>query len=395
MTPATPFASEFKLARQFQRDGNLPKARQVIESVLRAEPNNIEAMLLAAELYAPDSPHVAFKIYTRLAQIAPQRPEAPAGLAWLYHNQGDTPHSDQCLDAAIELDPEYLRTRYYADMAAAVRLIITQGEGARTQVMDFYDSIAAAYQRAVKRYPDSPLTAFNLGRILFVLGEVELAGQAYQRCLALDGEMTAAYGCMVEISFMLEQYEQAIEWGNMIEGHSWLVNGDANDPEWMTARTAAGDLSLGRVYCIQAKAYLWMGQFELMAQTIRRAAETEPWISDDLYRDILDEHVKLSKALLENKQTIEAMNVLEAGHDIARRMKYHQLFLWLAEAYLAHALALHEAKDRKKAEIWLAQASELVKHPPVPVPPQAGAAWNNLKSRLTLGKTSPLDFLRK
>lgn len=389
-------ASGLEQVRQLFQSGNLAEARQAIEAALRAEPNNIEALLLAAEIYRKENLPVAFKVYARVAQLAPQRPEAPAGLALLYHDQGDEAHCDKCLDAAIDLDPEYLRARYYAGMAAAAQAVRDQGESARDKLVDFYDSIAAAYQRAAERHAISPLVAFNLGRILFVLGEPALARDAYKRALDLDPEMTEAYAGMAEASYALEEFEEAVGWCQLVAGRTWLVTGDLNDPKWVAARAAAGDLSLAGVYAIEAKAHLWMGQFEEMTQALRRAAEMEPWNSGDLYRSMLDEHVRLGRALLENNQLPEAMQVLQVGRDLAERMEYHALFLWLAEAYLAQALIHHQAKERKEADAWLERARELVNRPPVNIPADARPAWDNLKSRLTLGdKPSPFGFLKR
>lgn len=385
-----------ELARQSYARGDLAQARQAVESVLRAEPNNLDALLLAADLYRRDNPQVAYQVYMRAAQLAPQRPEAPAGLALVCHEQGDVPRCDKFLDVAIDLDPEYLRVRHYAGMAAAAQAARLHAPSERDKMLDFYDSIAAAYQRAVKRYPVSPLVAYNLARVLFVLGEPELARQSYQRSMDLDPEMTEAYAGMAEASLALEQYQEAVGWCELVAGRTWLVTGDQNDPAWVAARAAAGHLSLAGTYRVEAKAHLWMGQFEPMTQAIRRAAEIEPWNSGDLYRDLLDEHVKLGQALLENQQISDAIHVLEAGRDMAETMQYHELFLWLAKAYLAQALACHAAKDRQRAEDWLARARDIVQHPPVPVPAEAAAAWADLKSRLTLGdKPSTFGFLKR
>lgn len=393
---STMSASNLEQAHQLYRSGNLTEARQAVESILKTEPNNIDALLLAAEIYRAQNPKIAFQVYARVAQLAPQRPEAPAGLALLYHEQGDPARCDRALDATIDLDPEYLRARYYSGMAAAAQAAREQGASARDKMVDFYDSIAAAYQRAVERHAISPLVAFNLGRVLFVLGEPALARDAYKRALDLDPEMTEAYAGMAEASYALEEFEEAVGWCQLVEGRTWLVTGDLNDPNWVAARAAAGDLSLAGVYAVEAKAHLWMGQFEEMTQALRRAAEMEPWNSGNLYRSMLDEHVRLGRALLENNQLPEARQVLEVGRDLAERMEYHALFLWLAEAYLAQALIHHQAKERKEAEAWLERARELVNRPPVNIPADARADWDNLKSRLTLGdKPSPFGFLKR
>ncbi len=392
----TTISASVEQARQLYQSGKLAEARQAIEAALRAEPNHVDALLLAAQIYRVENPPIAFKVYARVAQLAPQRPEAPAGLALLYHEQGDVAHCDKCLDATIDLDPDYLRTRYYAAMHQAAQAVREQGESARDRMVDFYDSIAAAYQRAVERHAISPLVAFNLGRILFVLGEPGLARDAYKRALDLDPEMTEAYAGMAEAAYALEEFEEAVGWCQLVEGRTWLVSGDLNDPQWVAARAAAGDLSLAGVYAVEAKAHLWMGQFEEMTQALRRAAEMEPWNSGRLYQSMLDEHVRLGRALLDNHQLPEAIKVLEVGRDLAGRMEYPALFLWLAEAYLAQALACQEAKDRKQAEAWLDRASEIIKHPPVNVPAEARPAWDHLKARLTLGdKPSPFGFLKR
>lgn len=381
-------------ARRLYAEGDAQAARKVVEDVLRAEPANVDALLLAAELYRLDNPPVAFKVYARVVQLAPHRPEAPAGLALLYHEQGNVARCDQCLDASLDLDPEYLRRCHYAGMVEAARAAREHAES-RQAMLDFYDSVAAAYQRAAGRYAISPLVSFNLARVLLVLGEPELAEKACTRCLELDPDMTEAYAGMVEVSFALERYEQAVEWAKLLEGRSWPVTGDTNDPHWMTDRAAAGDLSLGFVYLVQAKAHLWLGQFDRLVQAIRRAVEMEPWNSAAWYNDLLDEHVKLGKALLENNQLSDAIRVLEAGRDVAIRMNYHTLFVWLAEAYLAQALAYREAGDRAHAEAWLARVNDLIAQPPVPAPAEASPAWADLKARLPEEDHRLFGFLRR
>jgi tetratricopeptide (TPR) repeat protein len=382
-------------ARRLYGDGDVQAARKIVEDVLRVEPANVGALLLAAEWYRPDNPAVAFKVYARVAQLAPQRPEAPAGLALLYHEQGDVARCDQCLDASLDLDPEYLRRRHYAGMVEAAGAALLHAEGAPDPMLGFYDSVVAAYQRAVGRYAISPLVSFNLARVLLVLGEPELAEKACARCLELDPDMTEAYAGMVEVAFALEKYDQAVEWAAMLEGRSWPVTGDANDPHWMTSRAAGGDLSLGFVYLVQAKAHLWLGQFDCVVQAIRRAVEMEPWNSAAWYTDLLDEHIRLGKALLENSQLSDAVRVLGAGRDVAVRMNYHKLFLWLAEAYLAQALAYREAADRAQADAWLARVNELIAQPPVPVPAEASPAWTDLKARLPEDPHRLFGFLRR
>lgn len=383
-------------ARQAYREGRPAEARRLVEGVLRAEPSNVDALLLAADIYRVDNPSLAPKVYAQAAKLAPGRPEVPAGMAELYYAQGDAARCDQCLDAVIDLDPEYLRSFYYAAMRAAVQAVHAQGEAARDARWDFYEAIVAAYQRAQERYAVSPLVSYNMARLLVLFGEFELAKQAYQRCLDLDPEMTEAYAGMAEASLLLEQYEETIEWCALVEGGTWRTAGEEHNPDWVAAHYAAGNLSVAHAYRVEAKARLWLGQFEPMALAIRRAAEMEPWNSGDLYHDILDEQVKLGRALLENEQVVDAIKVLRTGVDIAQRMNYPALFLWLAEAYLAHALLL-QAHDRSKAEAALERASQIVREPPVPLPPEARAAWKDLEARLKLEDkpSGPFGFLRR
>jgi tetratricopeptide (TPR) repeat protein len=393
MTVSDDVSKGLEFARQQCRAGDLQAARQLVEEVLRAEPSNIDALLLAAEVYRlGGNGQLASKVYARVGQLDPQRPEAPAGMALLYYEQGQPERCDQCLDAALDLDPSYLRCRHYAGMAAA-----RQVEGKDDKMVDFYARMAAAYQRAIERYPASPMLAFNLARVLFVLGEPELAGKAYEHCLHVNPDMTEAYAGMAQVSFQLERYEDAVGWCKLLEGRTWTVmEGDPDDPGWMSARAAAGELSLGLAYLVQAKAHLWMGQFEETGQAIRRAVEMEPWNSAEWYADFLDEHVKLGRALMENRQLPEAIQVLESGRDVAARLEYHRLFLWLAQAYAAQAAVCRQAKDEAQAKSYAARAREILAKPPVPLPPDARPAWDKLKERVAAEDSSGLfGFLRR
>ncbi|MBN1889596.1 MAG: tetratricopeptide repeat protein [Thermoflexales bacterium] len=393
MTMSSDVSKGVELARQRCRAGDLQTARQLIEDVLRTEPSNVDALLLAAEVYRlGGNLQLASKVYARVGQLDPQRPEAPAGLALLYYEQGQAERCEQCLDATLDLDPVYLRRRYYSHMAAA-----RQSGGKGDKMVDFYARIAAAYQRLIERYPASPLLAFNLARVLFALGEPELAAEAYGRCLHVDPDMTEAYAGMAQVSLVLERYEDAVGWCKLLEGRTWAVTGgDPDDPDWMSTRAADGELSLGQAYLVQAKAHLWMGQFEETGQAIRRAVEMEPWNSAEWYADFLEEHIKLGRALMDNKQLPEAIQVLESGRDVAERLEYHRLFLWLAQAYAAQAAACREAKDEAQAKSYAARAREILAKPPVPVPPDARAAWDKLKERVSAEDSSGLfGFLRR
>jgi hypothetical protein len=133
-----------------------------------------------------------------------------------------------------------------------------------------------------------------------------------------------------------------------------------------------------------------------MTEAMRRAAEMAPWNSGQVYTDMLNELVKRGRTLLQNKKIPDAIKTLEVGRDLAGRMKYSTLFLWLAEAYWAQAKT-YSAAERAKADKWLQRANDIVQNAPAFIPPEEQAAWDNLKVRLTPDEKSRgmFGFLRK
>lgn len=157
------------------------------------------ATLLAAVGRMAEAAGVAF----RAAELEPGNREVVNIAAGLFHQIGDEARLDEVLTKFNASAPPLARNLRYA----AERYL-------------FYNKMPeakAAALRAVGESPSDPLCHFVLGRVLFTLGELELAAKAFRKSLCLNptlhraaGQLARVYLQQGDIQAAMRQVDEAI-----------------------------------------------------------------------------------------------------------------------------------------------------------------------------------------
>jgi Flp pilus assembly protein TadD len=159
-------------AWQALQEGRLDQAEALYQSVLQAEPQNVDAVLgLAAIAAQQGRTEQAMRLYERALEMEPRNPTAQAGLIAIV-GQADPQLSENRLKQLIAREPSsYL---YFSLGNVHAR----QGQWPQAQ---------QAYYQAYQLQPDNPDYAYNLAIGLERLNQPKIALSYYRKALELRG----------------------------------------------------------------------------------------------------------------------------------------------------------------------------------------------------------------
>lgn len=160
--------------------GELPKAREDYQQVLREEPANRDALLgLAGVEMRAQRYEIASGYYQRVLQADPRDPHAQAGIVALRGQQLDPVQVESRVKSLIASDRE--ANVLYFTLGNQYAL---QGRWAEAQ---------QAYFKAYSADPENPDFAFNVAVGLDQLHQYRLALEYYQRALNLSQKRAASF----------------------------------------------------------------------------------------------------------------------------------------------------------------------------------------------------------
>jgi Tfp pilus assembly protein PilF len=160
--------------------GDLPKAREDYQQVLRVEPGNRDALLgLAGVEMRAQRYDLANSYYQRVLQIDPRDPHAQAGMVALRGQQLDPVQVESRMKSLLAADRE--ANVLYFTLGNQYAL---QGRWAEAQ---------QAYFRAFSADPENADFAFNVAVSLDQLRQNRLALEYYQRALTLAQKRAASF----------------------------------------------------------------------------------------------------------------------------------------------------------------------------------------------------------
>ncbi len=122
--PATAQTDELAEANQLFRQGQLDRALDRVDAVLKGKPKDARARFLRGIILTEQNkPNDAIAVFTALTQDYPELPEPYNNLAVLYASQGQYEKARQALDLAIRTHPSYATAHenlgdIYAKMAS-------------------------------------------------------------------------------------------------------------------------------------------------------------------------------------------------------------------------------------------------------------------------------------
>jgi tetratricopeptide (TPR) repeat protein len=121
----------------------------------------------------------AIRAFQRAQELAPDWAEARIGLGRAYLHEVTLLAARSQFESALRLSPGNAAARAYLGVVAS-----KQGE---------YDRALRLLQPLAERFPEDPALQFDLGQVLFQLGNYEEAAAAFRRALAADPDNAAAH----------------------------------------------------------------------------------------------------------------------------------------------------------------------------------------------------------
>jgi len=360
------------MARQLIQKGQNAEALAAVEVALRADASNVEAAILASDLYLKlGKPQFSVQAAMRAAQLDPDNIEAMLKLATAYHRLNDLDKCDRCLNIAVAREPSWMRAQFYQNIKLAGDVDENSLEG----------HVVLAFDQAAQQPDVSPHVWLNMGRLLFALGAMDAARQAYERAVDLDPDVAEAYACIGEVEFLQNRFAQCLEWFEEARRCRWMqtTTGLLFNRERMAQRIASGDMTLSQVDRYIARALVRQAQFVEANQAMQSALEWQPWDADNVRREFVNEYLATGEVIQEQQGIEAAIEVWESVQGTARQANIYELFLQLGHAYAQAAMRAREKGDRGRMLDWLNRARNLVEAPPVAIPPEAANAWNELR----------------
>jgi len=264
------------LARAYKEQGRLADAVSLCEELLRSRPDDIDTLLLLAELRVRSSQvDSALAVYTRVIGLK-------ADLALPYYKRGnllkDRGELGAALadyDRALAIDPGYA----YA----------LCNRGAVLASLERFEAALECYERANAAAPNDPITLFNRAEALRALNRREDALVSYDRALQLNSRYVECH-CNRAVLLLesgrtqeaLASYDRAIDiapaFAEAYFGRGTLLQGLHRLPAALAdfARALEIDPRHAAAWCNRGVALAELKQDTQALESFGRAAELKP-----------------------------------------------------------------------------------------------------------------------
>jgi len=191
-----------ELAGIYYQQGNLDRAASVMHSLVDIDPDNVEILYLAQQIYSD----LADDTLNKLAILAPGSARMQQVIAERLINAGDLKGAIEHYKKALEIEPRLPGIRY--ELGEAIL------ESAQTDPAAQADA-EKEFQDAIKMEGDSARIECQLGKIAFLKSDMEQALAHYNRAYALNpGEIDAQMG-LAKLLTIANKPEEALKYLRM------------------------------------------------------------------------------------------------------------------------------------------------------------------------------------
>ncbi|MBD8527721.1 tetratricopeptide repeat protein [Pseudomarimonas arenosa] len=203
-------ASALRLAEVQVLQGRQAEAIELVEGVLKQQPDNTAARLARGELaLAEGKPALAIDLLNTVVQAVPQANRSHYLLAQAFRANGQSDLARQHLAKSGSVGvriPDPLVEQLQA-LVVGERVALIEGKLAY-EAGDFHHAIDR-YRAALQAAPESVSAEINLGASLARIGEIELALDHFRRVLQRAPDNLSAHFNLAELLLQAGQPEQA------------------------------------------------------------------------------------------------------------------------------------------------------------------------------------------
>ncbi len=311
-------------------EGGLAReAAQELEASLRADPSNVNDLVLLARAYQtqgelPAAGRVLESAVARGVEAAP----VYVALVEVYEASGRVENAIPAMRRAIELDPrnEAYRFRY--------AMLLTDTDAPQAAVIRL--------KEALEEFPKSSKLWFAMGLAQFQDNKNKAAAEAFEHCLRLDPNLASAYAYLGMIEVDLGKSREAVNFYKKaltVEGKSAVTHylmsealekldpPDDAGTEKHLRRALALDPGFQRAHLALGKLFLRVNRFEDAARELEGVIQTDPKIAEAHYqlgrvysRLKRKEEAQVAMAKFEQLSTEEKEQSERERREIVRRL---------------------------------------------------------------------------
>ena len=170
----------FEQAVTFHREGKLEEAERLYRSILKIQPEHLDANNnLGVILQHHGKLEQAKEYYKKAIELKPDVPEAHYNLGITLQNLGRLDEAEKSYKKAIELKPDYAEAHYNL--------------GVILQNLGRLDEAEKSYKKAIELKPDFPEAHNNLGNTLNYKGDLVAAIDSYKQALNIQPDYAEAW----------------------------------------------------------------------------------------------------------------------------------------------------------------------------------------------------------
>ena len=298
-------AKELQRALDLHQAGRLAEAGAIYRDILKADPNNVDALnLMGVLLQSGGQLSTAISLLEKATQIAPDYLAAWVNLGNALQLVGKLEGAVDAFQKAMTLNPR--QPEPANNLASALNQLKRHGEAIDACVMalkarpDFAEAhinmgnalvglkkpqeAEKSFRSAIQLNPAISVAYFNLGNALTDQGRLEDALDAYRKSVALDAANAEKHYNYANTAQALDRYDEAVK------GFRTALE---IDPDYVDA------------YCNLGSALQSLGESEEAIRCYREGIERSRG------RPNADLHWNLSLALLQNGEYMEGWEVYE------------------------------------------------------------------------------------
>ena len=254
------FADEIGKAEQFSKEGDDKQAEDIYRSILKRDPNHVEASRLLAGIAAGKHRYRDAEVYLRhAAKVAPDYARIWVDLTNVLRESNKLDAALECALKVLELAPNHPESHM---LYAGVVGVLGRNEEA-----------ILSYKKALEIEPDRPGALCSMAHHLKTLGSQEEAIAAYRRCIEVKSDHAEAFWSLANLkTFQFQESEIAAM-------HALLDQDDLKDVSRVQINNALGlDRESRHDY---ASAFLHYQQ----CNSLRRSSESYDPVETETIRD--------------------------------------------------------------------------------------------------------------